>query len=351
MLARGFTAPSWPKKYGGGGLSAAKAVILERVLEELELPPPLVGFGLAMIGPTLLEYGTAAQKEEHLPRICRGEVRWCQGYSEPGAGSDLASLSTRAERIGDEFVVNGQKVWTSHADQSDWIFCLVRTDPRARKQEGITFLLIDMATPGVSVRKIQLISGASPFCEVFFDDVRVPLRNVVGEVNRGWVVAKSLLGHERSTIGASVGGVLRGAEADLVRLARTHQVQARCDQGNGPEGRLPDEVIRQDIARLAMDTECFRYTIEAVQAQASAGAPGPESSILKVYGSELKQRRHDIAMRILGPRSLGWEGPGFEDSELQTAREWLRSRANTIEGGTTEIQLNIIAKRVLNLGD
>jgi len=344
MLERGFTAPAWPKRFGGAELDGALARVLDEELRGLALPPPVVGFGLTMIGPTLLEFGTEQQKLAHLPAICRGEIRWCQGYSEPGAGSDLASLSTRALRDGDEFVVKGQKIWTSHADLSDWIFCLVRTDPDAKKQKGITFLLIDMATPGVTTQKIKLISGSSPFCEVFFDDVHVPVKNVVGEVNAGWTVAKALLGYERSMIGEAISGQMAGAEASLVELARR---ELDCS-----EGPISDAQIRFAIAELSMEESAFKLTLERIQQALDAGgAPGPESSIMKIRGSELKQRRWELAMRIAGPQALGWEGPGFDPAELLLTREWLRSRANTIEGGSSEIQLNIIAKRVLGLPD
>jgi acyl-CoA dehydrogenase len=341
-LERGLTAPTWPKQFGGAGLSAEQARIFDQELARLELPPPLVGVGLTMIGPTLLEYGNAAQRAEHLPRIVRGEVRWCQGYSEPGAGSDLASLSTRAVRDGDHFVVNGQKVWTSFADKSDWIFALVRTDPVAKKQLGITFLLIDMATAGVSTRPIELISGASPFCETFFEDVRVPVAHVIGQVDAGWTVAKALLGYERSMIGEAMSGDIARAEAELVARARTALAAI--------SGPLPDDAIRLAIASTAMQERCFALTIQRLRESAREGtAPGSESSILKIVASELKQTRWEQAVKIAGPDALGWEGPGFDPQDLAATREWLRSRANTIEGGTSEVQLNIIAKHVLGL--
>jgi acyl-CoA dehydrogenase len=344
MLERGLTAPTWPRRYGGAELAVEQAKVLDEELRRLMLPPPVVGFGLTMLGPTLLEFGTDAQKAEHLPAICRGAIRWCQGYSEPGAGSDLASLSTRAARDGNAFVVNGQKIWTSNADLSDWIFCLVRTDASRKKQQGITFLLIDMATPGVTTKRIKLISGASPFCEVFFENVRVPLANAVGEIDAGWTVAKALLGHERSMISEAIGGQLAGAEQSLVELARR---ELGC-----PTGPLPDAEIRAGVTRLAMQEAAYQLTLERIRRTVEAGAaPGPESSILKICGSELKQRRYELAMQIAGPQGLGWEGPGFEPAELELTREWLRSRANSIEGGSSEIQLNIIAKRVLGLPD
>jgi alkylation response protein AidB-like acyl-CoA dehydrogenase len=346
--ARGFTAPTWPREYGGGGLSADEARVLRQELAAQKLPPPLIGFGLEMIGPTLLRYGTEAQKRQHIPGIVRGEIRWCQGYSEPDSGSDLASLQTRAERQGDQFLVNGTKVWTSYGDLSDWIFALVRTDPRAKKQDGITFLLIDMASPGVSVRPIKLISGKSPFCETRFDDVRVPVANVIGEINGGWSVAKALLGFERNmiadTFGASrtAAGERRGSR--LANLARAH--------GIGGDGALGDAVLRDEIARCEMDERAFALTIQRSRDAAKAGhQPGPESSLFKLYGTELNKRRTELCVRIAGAQGLGWEGPGYSDEELALTRQWLRARGNSIEGGTSEVQLNIIAKRVLGLPD
>jgi alkylation response protein AidB-like acyl-CoA dehydrogenase len=345
---RGFTAPTWPCEYGGGGLSPGQARVLSQEMARRRIPPPLIGFGLTMIGPTLLQFGSEEQKREHLPPICRGEIRWCQGYSEPGAGSDLASLQMRAEDDGDHFLVTGTKVWTSYADQSDWIFALVRTDPKARKQEGITFLLIDMETPGVRVSPIKLISGSSPFCETHFEKVRVPKRNVVGEIHGGWTVAKALLGHERSMIADAFGA---GAGATGARR-RSLAERARDYLPSDPGGRLGDPSIRERIARLEIDTRAFLLTLQRTREAAKAGhKPGPETSLFKVYGTELNQRRQELLMSILGPQGLGWEGEGFEEEELAVTRDWLRSRGNSIEGGTSEIQRNIIAKRVLGLPD
>jgi alkylation response protein AidB-like acyl-CoA dehydrogenase len=344
---RGFTAPTWPTEYGGGGLSAAEAKVLREEMARLKAPPPLVGFGLEMIGPTLLKYGTEEQKKLHLSRIARGEVRWCQGYSEPDAGSDLASLQMRAARDGDEYVVNGTKVWTSYGDKSDWIFALVRTDPEAKKQEGITFLLMDMESPGITVRPIQLISGASPFCETRFDDVRVPVGNVLGEVDGGWTVAKALLGFERAMISEIFGksrkgkGEKRGSR--LANLARRYGLE---------EGERVEPVLRHEIAALEMAEKAFNLTMQRTADAAKAGhAPGPETSFFKLYGTELNKDRFELMVRMAGDQGLGWEGVGYDESELSTTREWLRSRGNSIEGGTSEIQLNIIAKRVLGLPD
>jgi alkylation response protein AidB-like acyl-CoA dehydrogenase len=348
MAERGWTAPTWPREYGGGGLGAAEAKVLQQELAQLRLPPPLTGFGLTMIGPTLLRFGNEEQKREHVAKICRGEIRWCQGYSEPGAGSDLASLQTRAERDGDDFIIDGTKVWTSYADLSDWIFALVRTDPKAKKQEGITFLLIDMDSPGVSVSPIGLISGKSPFCETRFDGVRVPVRNAIGTIHGGWTVAKALLGHERNMIADLFGGQGRGKRGSrgsmLAELAREYLEEDR--------GALGDPVLRDEIARCELDDRAFHLTVQRARDAAKAGhQPGPESSLFKVYATELNKRRTELMIRIAGPHGLGWEGPGFDDDEIDRTRGWLRARGNSIEGGTSEIQLNIIAKRVLGLPD
>jgi alkylation response protein AidB-like acyl-CoA dehydrogenase len=342
MAERGWTAPTWPREYGGGGLSKAEAKVLSEEMGKQRLRPPLTGFGLSMIGPLLLQEGSEELKREHIPPIVRGQIRWCQGYSEPGAGSDLAGLQTRAVRDGDTFVVNGQKVWTSYADKADWMFLLVRTDAEAAKHSGITFLLMDMETPGVVARPIRLISGSSPFCETFLTDVRVPVRNVVGRVNGGWLIAKALLGHERTMI-ADIFKERDDANR-LVTMAKRHLGE--------DGGRVADAVVRDRIAQLEIDQACLDLTLARARDNQKAGhKPGPESSIFKYYGTELNQRRRSLTVEVLGPQGLGWEGPGFEDDELRATRDWLRSRGNTIEGGTSEIQLNIIAKRVLGLPD
>jgi acyl-CoA dehydrogenase len=343
MSERGWTAPTWPKAYGGGGLSKQEAKVLSEEMGKLRLRPPLIGFGLTMIGPLLLQYGTEDQKLEHLPRITRGEIRWCQGYSEPGSGSDLASLQTKAVRDGDSFILNGQKVWTSYAEKADWMFVLVRTDFEAPKHTGITFLLMDMDSPGVSVRPIKLISGSSPFCETFLSDVRVPVANVVGEINAGWTMAKALLGHERTMIADAF-----KERDDSMRLLE----MARRYLGTDENGRVGDRVLRDRMTQVEMDQTSLDLTMARIRDNAKAGnAPGAESSILKYYGTELNQRRRELMVHIAGPQGLGWEGPGFEPGELKLTRDWLRSRGNTIEGGTSEIQLNVIAKRVLGLPD
>ena len=335
MGERGWTVPTWPREYGGGGLSAAEAAVLREEMAALKCRVPLQSFGIWMLGPALLKYGSEALKREHLPRIARGEIRWCQGYSEPNAGSDLASLATRAEIHDDHFLVSGQKIWTSYADESDWMFCLVRTDT-AKKHTGISFLLFDMASPGVSTRPIRLISGKSPFCETFLDQVRVPRDQVVGEINDGWTVAKYLLTHEREMIGAI------GERAAPLPLGPT----AAATIGRDAAGRLDEPVLRAEIARFEVDEAAFRGWMQLVGAQSRAGEAHPAvSSGLKYYGAELNKRRWELFMAVGGADALEWQGEGAP----ATARLWLRSKGNSIEGGTSEVQLNVLAKRLLGL--
>jgi acyl-CoA dehydrogenase len=337
MAKRGWTAPTWPREYGGGGLSEIQARALGEEMRRLGCRPALKSLGLWMLGPVLLKHGTEDQKREHLPAIAGGQVRWCQGYSEPEAGSDLASLRTRAVLEVDHYVIDGRKIWTSHAHLADWMFCLVRTDPAAPKHQGITFILVDMTSPGISVRPIRLISGASPFCETLFEGVRVPARNVVGAPNRGWEVAKAVLGHERALI--SEARSERSDGATLEDLARRY-------------GVLDNPVLRDRLTQLSIDLMAQRLTLRrASEATQPAGNPGAETSMLKLYGTEVSKRRHELMVAIAGFQGLGWSGEGFAVDELARTRAWLRSRASSIEGGSSEIQLNIIAKRVLGLPD
>ena len=346
-LPLGLTAPAWPARYGGAELPIAHARVWSRELQDRELPLPLVGFGLVMIGPILLAEGSEALKDHHLPKIVRGDIRWCQGYSEPDAGSDLANLRTRAERDGDDFIVNGQKVWTSHAERADWIFCLVRTNTEGRKQAGISFLLIDMTSPGITVRPILLISGASPFCEVFFEDVRVPASNVVGTVDRGWQVAKALLQHERTVVGESIAaGGARPPELNDYTL-RDHALEA---VGRGDDGRLADHGIRDAIIQSEMDMAVMKLAVRQANEKLRAGQhPGTVSSVLKLAGTELNQRRWELAGQIGGLDAAGWDGEEFSARDKALSRHMLRSRGNTIEGGTSEVQKNIVATAVLKL--
>ena len=328
MAAKGWTAPRWPTEYGGGGLSRAQDKVLAEEMARIGARTPLESFGLWMLGPALLEFGSEAQKQRYLPPIVRGEMRWCQGYSEPGAGSDLAGVQTRAEDAGDHFVVNGQKVWTSYADKADAIFALVRTDRDAPKHKGISFVLIDMESEGVSTRPIRLISGKSPFCETFFDDVRVPKENLVGELNGGWAIAKYLLTHEREMIGGGARGLLGGRAISSIL---------------GDSG-IDDPVIAADALRTEVDTLAFGLTMERYKDAAEAGqGVGDASAMLKYAGTELNKQRYDLMMAAGGSSALTWDGEGA------LAPEWLRTKANSIEGGTSEVMLGIIARRILEL--
>jgi acyl-CoA dehydrogenase len=343
MGAKGWTVPEWPSQYGGGGLSRDEAKILSDEMRRIKARSPLSSFGIWMLGPALLKYGNEAQKLEHLPRIARGEIRWCQGYSEPGAGSDLASLRTSAEDMGDHYLVNGSKVWTSYADKADWIFCLVRTDASGPKHQGISFLLFDMASEGVSTSPIKLISGSSPFCQTFFDNVKVPKGNLMGTAGKGWDIAKYLLTHERDMIGGSdsTGGGQRDSVSNIAK--RLIGLDAAI---------LADTALRTDISRHEMNALAFALTMERVMDETKSGqGTGALSSMLKYYGTELNKERMELLMSIRGSDGLTWEGDdhGGNGTGGDLARSWLRSRANSIEGGTSEVQLNIIAKRVLDL--
>ena len=285
MGARGFTTPTWPKEYGGGGLSKEEDQILQEEMRRIHARPALFSFGIWMLGPALLEYASEEQKHEFLPQITRGEIRWCQGYSEPGSGSDLASLQTRAELDGDEFVVNGSKTWTSEADSADWIFCLVRTERDASKHDGISFLLFDMESPGVTVSPIRLISGSSPFCQTFFSDVRVPAKNLIGKRGGGWTIAKALLQHERSMISGMGSGVRAGG--------RGRSMGDTAKEYLGQEGeRIADPVLRDRVAQQELDALCFGLTAKRSSDSAKAGqGPGYVASMFKYYGTELNKRR------------------------------------------------------------
>jgi acyl-CoA dehydrogenase len=331
MAERGWTVPDWPKEYGGGGLSPAETKILRQEMARIGARNPLMSFGISMLGPALLKYGDEAQKKLYLTQIAKGEIRWCQGYSEPGAGSDLASLQTKCEDKGDHWLVNGQKVWTSYADKADWIFCLVRTDPQASKHQGISFLLFDMASEGVSTRPILLISGYSPFCETFFDDVKVPKDQLVGELNKGWDVAKYLLGHEREMIS----GMGLGGQSDSLGEAFGDVL-------------ADDPLLRADIARFDVDAMAFRAMSEKFIDELKAGLAHPaQPSMMKYAGTELNKARHELVMAAGGSNALEWESDRSKTGKA--AREWLRTKANSIEGGTSEIQLGIVAKRILDL--
>ncbi len=339
MAEKGWTVPHWPREYGGGGLEKAEVKVLGEEMSRIGARRALDSFGISMLGPALLEFGNEEQKLEHLPKIARGEIRWCQGYSEPNAGSDLASLATRAEDKGDHYLINGQKVWTSYADKADWIFCLVRTDNTGTKHEGISFVLFDMDQPGVTVKPIKLISGSSPFCETFFDNARAEKKNLVGEDGKGWSIAKYLLTHEREMIS----GFGAGPKKTVGQMALE-------TIGADASGRLANSVLRQNIAQYQLDTMAFGATMARVGDEVKSGKGlGPASSIFKYYGTELNKRRNELNLAVLGEYALGWEGDEYNGGTV--SRDWLRSKGNSIEGGTSEVQLNIVAKRVLGLPD
>ena len=343
MGEKGWTAPEWPKEYGGGGLSRSEARVLEQEMRRIKARPPLFSFGLWMFGPALLEFGNHEQKLRFIPDIVKGKIRWCQGYSEPGAGSDLAGLQTRCEDKGDHYLINGQKVWTSYADKADWIFCLVRTDT-STKHEGISFILFDMKSPGVEARPIQLISGESPFCETFFTDVKVPKDQLVGRLNGGWDIAKRLLQFERSSISAGGFGGTGGSGILGPDDYAKHHV------GTDETGRVADGDLRGRIADHKMYVKAFSLTVQRQTEQAKAGqAVGHTASILKYAAAKMNQDRHELLIEALGTEGLGWSGEGFDKGALKATRQWLRSKGNSIEGGTSEINLNVIAKRVLGL--
>lgn len=338
---KGWGTPTWPKQYGGGGLSPAEARVVQSEFARAGAYNPIGGMGVMMFGPTLLEFGTEAQKMEHIPPICRGDLQWCQGFSEPGAGSDLAALAAKADDKGDHYIINGSKIWTSGAQHADWIFCLVRTDT-SKKHEGISFVLFPMRQPGVEVRPIKLINGLSPFCETFFTDARAEKKDLVGPLNGGWSIAKRLLQHERSGISGMGGGV---AGPSLTDLAKKYV-------GVDDQGRIADEDLRGRVIKNEMATRAFRLTAGRVMAESKGNAdPSAATSIMKNAGTWLAQERHELMLEIMGYRGLGWEGDEFEPLELETVRAWLYGKAYTIFGGSQEVQSNIVSKRILGLPD
>jgi len=341
MREQRWIVPEWPRAYGGADLDEQHARIIKKEMKRLGCRSPIYSLGIWMLGPALLEFGNDEQKLEHLCGIAEGRARWCQGYSEPGAGSDLASLQTRAEDCGDHFLVNGSKIWTSGADKSDWIFCLVRTDPAARKQQGISFLLIDMSTPGVSVSPIELISGHSEFCQTFFDNVKVPKRNLIGELHGGWSVAKALLKHERKLM-SEIGAESVSAAPTPVECARSYLPLA--------EGRVADAVLRDALARHEMQMHAIGLTQMRIleESRLKIGS-GLTALVMKYCGTEEEKRKYELMVAMMGSQGLGWDGDDFSAAEIDTVRQCLSTKALSIAGGTSEIQLNIIAKRALDL--
>jgi alkylation response protein AidB-like acyl-CoA dehydrogenase len=340
MADKGWGAPTWPTQYGGGGLSGPQARVLQQEMDRIGAYNPVAGMGTSMFGPTLLEYGTEDQKQRHIPPIVRGELRWCQGYSEPGAGSDLASLQTKLEDRGDHWAVNGQKIWTSGAQYADWCFCLVRTDT-TKKHEGISFVLINMHQPGVETRPIKLIAGSSPFCETFFTEARVEKNDMVGPLNGGWTIGKRLLQHERS----GQGGGRMMAGANVVDLAKKYV-------GLDEKGRIADSDLRSRIAKHMMDARAHGLTLKRAADEAKGNLnPSATTSVMKNSGTWIGQEKAELTLEIMGAQGLGWDGDEFTKAERDAVRNWLSGKATTIFGGSQEIQSNIVSKRILGLPD
>lgn len=347
MAEKGWTAPTWPKEYGGGGLPKDEFLILLEELQRIKARPPLGGMGTTMIGPTLLEYGTEDQKQRHLPSIIKGDIAWCQGYSEPGAGSDLASLQTKAEDKGDYYLVNGSKVWTSGAMHADWIFCLVRTNPQAPKHEGISFLLFSMDSPGVSVKPIEMLNGHSPFCQTFFDDVEVSKIDLVHKENQGWSVAKRLLQHERSGLAS----LASADKAGPLQRIKPSMPLADLAKHYADSDVIADAALRDEIVVNEMQKRVFNLTQARAVAESEANTPGAATSIFKYIEAEYVKEQLELQNRIRGTQALGWEGDAFTREEISMCRLNLEAKSISIAGGSNEIQLNIIAKRVLGLPD
>ena len=344
VAAKGWGTPGWPKAYGGGGLPTVQARIVQQEFFNMGAFNPMTGMGTTLLGPTMLEHGSEEQKKLHLTRVSRGEVRWCQGYSEPGAGSDLAGLSTKAEDKGDHYLVNGQKIWTSGSQFADWCFCLVRTNPNVQKQEGISFLLIDMKTPGVEVRPIRIISGQSPFSEVFFTDVKVPKENLMGQLNKGWTIAKRLLQFERNATDTR----RRQMAGDVRPLDEVAKEYLGVDD----KGRIADPDLRQRIIKHMMEFRALKLMQQRMLDETKAGqGPSEFTSVAKNSRARIQQEREELLVEIFGEQGLGWQGDQFKQDELDTTRAFLSNKAMTIFSGTTEIQNNIIAKRMLGLMD
>jgi alkylation response protein AidB-like acyl-CoA dehydrogenase len=342
MADKGWGVPTWPKAYGGGGLSVAESRVLREEMGKIGARNPIGGIGVRMFAPTLLEYGTEEQKQRHIPPIARGEIRWCQGYSEPGAGSDLAALQTKCEDKGDHWLINGSKIWTSGAQYSDWCFCLVRTD-FTKKHEGISFVLIDMRAKGVETRPIKMIGGGSPFCETFFENVKARKDDLVGPLNGGWTVGKRLLMFERQQ---------QGSEEPEGPPPRSLDAIAKDYVGADAKGRVADPELRLRIVAHQMEGMALTFTARRIAAEAKgSNAPSPVVPIMKNAATSVAQGRNDLGIEIMGNRAFGWEGDGFSATEMNWVRGWLGAMAMSIYGGSAEVQNNIIAKRILGLPD
>lgn len=346
LAEKGWGAPTWPTEYGGAGASDPEAKIISQEMAKQGAfnPIPLMaGMGVTMVGPTVLEYGTEEQKEKHLRGIASGEVRWCLGLSEPNAGSDLASLQTKAEADGDTFKINGQKIWTSGADISQWCGALVRTDSNAKKRDGISFVMLPMDQDGVRTKPIQLISGVSPFCETFFDDARAEKSDLLGPLNEGWSVVKRLLQHERQsqTQARPAGG--GGSKPTLQEVAKGYV-------GTDESGALADTDLRNRLTHHLMDSQAHSLTTSRITAEARGQVKvSAAASILKNSATRIAQGKAELTMEIMGSQGIGWDGDNFSSEELDNVREWLWGKAISIYGGSYEVQNNIISKNILGL--
>ncbi|WP_048307054.1 acyl-CoA dehydrogenase family protein [Halomonas sp. PR-M31] len=342
MRDKGWFCPDWPKEYGGGGLSRQEVAILEAEQRRLRCRPPQINLGIWMLGPVLLEYGSEEQKKRLLPPMTRGEVRWCQGFSEPNAGSDLANIRTTAKDAGDHFLVDGTKIWTSYGDKSDWMYALVRTDSQAPKHQGISLLVLDMHAPGVSVAPIHLISGKSTFCQVFFDGVEVPKENLIGPLNGGWSLAKKLLQHERSAM-SKFGEFSLPTHFHLMPL-----IQEYLPQPHTPA----DTALHARATACAMEEAAYNLTVQRMGEEGQAGQDvSGLMAIMKLVHTEQERVKFEVLLDAMGYRALGWAGETFTDQEKAIDKAWLNSFTQTIAGGSSEVQLNVIAKRVLDLPD
>ena len=346
LANKGWGAPTWPTEYGGGGLTQTEARIIDDEMIAAGAFNPisgLSGMGITMVGPTILEYGTEDQKNRHLPGIASGEIRWCLGRSEPNAGSDLASLSTKAEDDGDSYLINGQKIWTSGANISQWCGALVRTDSKAGKRDGISFVLLPMDQAGVETRPIKLIAGASPFCETYFNDAAADKKDLLGNLNDGWSVIKRLLQHERQSQTGS-------RSAGTASKPEPIQDMALRYAGADEKGRLADPDLRGRIANYLMDASAHSLTIARITAEAKGNVNvSAAASILKNSATQVAQTKAELTVELMGTQGLGWEGNDFTQQELGHVREWLSGKAMSIYGGSFEVQNNIISKNILGL--
>ena len=344
LAEKGWGAPTWPRQYGGAELSQSEARIISDEMDQLGASNPIplmAGMGVTMVGPTLLEYGTEEQKAKHLRSIASGEIRWCLGLSEPGAGSDLASLSTKAVDDGDNFVLNGQKTWTSGADISQWCGALVRTDTDAKKRDGISFVMLPMDQAGVETKPIRLIAGASPFCETFFTDALAQKSDLLGDLNDGWSVIKRLLQHERQSQTTARGG---STEAEALQDVAKRYV------GTNVDGTLADSDLRARLANHLMDAQAHSLTIGRIAAEAKGNVQvSAAASILKNSATKVAQTKSELTLEFMGSQGLGWDGDEFSHDELANVREWLSGKAISIYGGSFEVQNNIISKNILGL--